>query len=153
MTYDGNNPKHYALIFINEWNEEEVTKYIRYVSVRDDMHLQGRRSKNTPLYAAPLHAQPFSIANFWNSGLQDTDLTIFDPSSDDRLVIDNALFHLGDAGVITDVHMLRAQYTRLANMKRQRVELDNIGCKAEKRKNTMEQYLAHAAAHASTPIC
>jgi hypothetical protein len=41
MVYDGNNPKHYALIFINEQNKEEVAKYIRYVSVGDDMHLQG----------------------------------------------------------------------------------------------------------------
>jgi hypothetical protein len=41
MLYDGSNPKHYALIFINEKNEEEVAKYIRYVSVGDDMHLQG----------------------------------------------------------------------------------------------------------------
>jgi hypothetical protein len=145
MLYNGSNPKHYALIFINERNEEEVAKYIRYVSIGDDMHLQGRRSKNTPLYAVPLHAHPFSIANFWQSGLQDTDLTIFDPSSDNRLVIDNTLFHLGDAGVIADVHTLRAQYTCLANVKRQRVELDDIECKAEKKKNIMERYLAHAA--------
>jgi hypothetical protein len=109
------------------------------------MHLQGRRSKNTPLYAVPLHARAFSNANFWHSGLRDTDLAIFDPSSDDRLVVDNALFHLGDAGVIADVHTLRAQYTRLANVKRQRVELDAIERKAEKKKNIMERYLAHAA--------
>jgi hypothetical protein len=145
MLYDGSNPKHYALVFINEQNEEEVAKYIQYVSVRDDMHLQGQRSKNTPLYAVPLHARAFSIANFWQSGLRDTDLGIFDPSSNDRLIVDNALFHLGDAGVIADVHTLRAQYTRLVNVKRQRVELDAIKCKAEKKKNTMERYLAHAA--------
>jgi hypothetical protein len=79
--------------------------------------------------------------------LRDTDLAIFDPSDDDHLVVDNALFHLGDAGVIADVHTLRAQYTCLANIKRQRVELDNIKCKAEKKKNIMEQYLAHVAVH------
>src|SRR5947208_15535736 len=145
MLYDGSNPKHYALIFINKKNEEEVAKYIRYLSVGDDMHLQGRRSKNTPLYAVPLHARAFSIANFWQSGLRDTDLGIFDPSSDDRLVVDKALFHLGDAGVIADIHTLRAQYTHLANVKRQRVQLDAIERKAEKKKNTMERYLAHAA--------
>jgi hypothetical protein len=53
-------------------------------------------------------------------------------------VVDNALFHLGDAGVIANVHTLQAQYTRLANVKRQRVELDTIECKAEKKKNIME---------------
>jgi hypothetical protein len=107
MLYDGSNPKHYVLVFINEQNEEEVAKYIRYLSVGDDMHLQGRQSKNTPLYAVPLHARAFSIANFWRSGLRDIDLAIFDPASDDRLVINNALFHLGDPGVIADIHSLR----------------------------------------------
>jgi hypothetical protein len=28
MLYDGSNPKHYPLVFINEQNEEEVAKYI-----------------------------------------------------------------------------------------------------------------------------
>jgi hypothetical protein len=42
MLYDGKNPKHYPLVFVNEQNEEEVAKYIRYMSVGDDMHLQGR---------------------------------------------------------------------------------------------------------------
>jgi hypothetical protein len=41
MLYNGSNPKHYALVFINEQNKEEVAKYIRYMSVGDDMHLQG----------------------------------------------------------------------------------------------------------------
>src|SRR5947208_3688832 len=102
MLYDGSNPKHYALIFINEKNEEEVAKYIRYISVGDDMHLQGQQSKSTPLYAVPLHARAFSITNFWQAGLQDTDLAIFDPSSDNCLVVDNALFNLRDARVIAD---------------------------------------------------
>jgi hypothetical protein len=41
MVYEGDNPKHYSLVFINEKNEEEVAKYIQYMSVGDDMHLQG----------------------------------------------------------------------------------------------------------------
>jgi hypothetical protein len=106
MLYDGKNPKHYPLIFINKQNEEEVAKYIRYVLVGDDMHLQGCWSKGTPLYAVPLHAWAFSITNFWQAGLQDTDLAIFDPSSDNHLIVDDTLFHLGHAGVITDVHTL-----------------------------------------------
>jgi hypothetical protein len=81
LLYDGSNPKHYPLVFINEQNEEEVAKYIRYVSVGDDMHLQGRRSMSTPLYAIPLHARAFSIANFWHSGLRDTDLAISSSST------------------------------------------------------------------------
>jgi hypothetical protein len=69
MLYNGKNPKHYPLVFINKQNKEEVAKYIQYVTIGDDMHLQGHRSKDTPLYAIPLHAQAFFIANFWQSGL------------------------------------------------------------------------------------
>jgi hypothetical protein len=147
LLYDGKNPKHYPLIFINEKNEEEVAKYIHYMSVGDDMHLQGRQSKNTPLYTVALHMRPFSITNFWQSGLRDTDLAIFDPMSDNRLIINNALFHLSNAGVIADVHTLQAQYTRLSNIKKQRVELNTIEHKAEKKKADMERYLAYAAVH------
>jgi hypothetical protein len=70
--------------------------------------------------------------------LQDTNLAIFDPSSDNHLVVDDTLFHLGDAGVIADVHTLQAQYTHLTNIKRQRVELDAIECRVEKKKIDIE---------------
>jgi hypothetical protein len=53
-------------------------------------------------------------------------------------VVDNALFHLGDPQVIADIHCLQAQYTRLTNIKRQRVELDVLEHKAEKEKLNME---------------
>jgi hypothetical protein len=68
MLYDATNPKHYGLIFINKQNEE-VAKYIHYHSIRDGVHLQGRQSKNTPLYAVPLHACAFFITNFFRSGI------------------------------------------------------------------------------------
>jgi hypothetical protein len=113
MLYDSANPKHYALIFINKENKEEVAKYIRYLVVGDNTHLQGRWSKNTPLYAIPLHARTFSIANFFRSGIRDTDLTIFHPSAVGHLIVDNALFHLRDPSIIADVHMLHAQHTCL----------------------------------------
>jgi hypothetical protein len=77
MLYNSSNPKHYTLIFINEQNEEEMAKYIRYLSIGDNTHLQGRWSKATPLYAIPLYARAFSIANFFRLGIRDTDLSIF----------------------------------------------------------------------------
>jgi hypothetical protein len=67
-----------------------------------------RQSKTTPLYAIPLHAHAFSIANFFRSGIRDTDLSIFHPSAVGHLVIDDALFYLRDTGVIANVHTLCA---------------------------------------------
>ena len=119
IEYDATNPKHYPLVFINESNEEEVAKYIRYYNIGDGVHLQGRRSKFSPLYAVPLHARAYSIANFFRAGVKDTELAIFHPSATSRLVINDALFHLGDPGIITDIHTLRAQHLRLMQIKRQ----------------------------------
>jgi hypothetical protein len=147
MLYNATNPKHYMFIFINKQNNEEVAKYICYHSIQDGVHLQGQRSKNTPLYTIPLHGHAFSNANFFRSGLRDTDLGIFHPSAISHLVVDDALFHLGDPGVIADIHCLQAQYTHLKNIKRQRLELDILKCKAEKEKMASKQYLAYATIH------
>jgi hypothetical protein len=106
MLYDATNPKHYMFVFINEDNKEEVAKYIQYVSIRDGVHLQGQRSKNTPLYTIPLYACAFSNANFFRAELKDTDLTIFHPSAISHLIVDDALYYLGDPGVIADIHCL-----------------------------------------------
>ena len=54
--YDARNPKHYPLIFINEDRREEVARYIKYLLVGDGIVLQGRHTKHTPTYGAPLHA-------------------------------------------------------------------------------------------------
>jgi hypothetical protein len=134
-------------VFVNKENNKEIAKYIYYISIRDEVHLQGQRLKNTPLYGIPLHAYTFSNANFFRLGLKDTDLAIFHPSAVGHLIIDNALFHLGDLGVIADVHCLCAQYTHLENIKRQRLELNKLEHKAEKEKMASEQYLAYAAIH------
>ena len=145
IEYDATNPKHYPLIFINENNKEEVARYIRYHNIGDGVHLQGRRSKFSPLYAVPLHARAYSITNFFRAGVKDTELAIFHPSATSRIVIDDALFHLGDPGIIADIHTLRAQHLHLMQIKRQRLELDLQEHKAEEEKLTAERYLAHAA--------
>ena len=136
IEYNTTNPKHYPLVFINEANEEEVAKYIQYHDVDDGVHLQGRRSKYSPLYAVPLHAHAFSIANSFRARVKDIELAIFHPSATSRLVIDDALFHLGDPGIIADIHTLRAQHLRLMQIKRQQLELDLQEHKAEEEKLT-----------------
>ena len=104
--YDGHNPHHYPLVFINEDREEETVRFIRYHPIGDGITLQGKCSKFTPTYGAPLHARPFPHANFNGPAPRDTDLALFHPSAPNRAIIDDALLHLGDAGVIADVHTL-----------------------------------------------
>ena len=146
IKFDVNNTKHYPLVFINEDGREELAQYIQYLNLGDGVTLQGRRTRYTPIYGTPLHARAFPNANFNGCIPRDTDLAPFHPSAPNRLIIDDALFHLGDPGVIADIHTLRAQYLCIAEIKRQRTELTRQELKCEERKLEVERYLAHAAA-------
>jgi hypothetical protein len=119
MLYDSTNPVHYQLLFSNELGQAEVAKYIRYISVRDGMAIQGCRKKGDPIYGMALHARAFPHPNFHSPSIKDTDLTIFHPSSVNRRLVDDALIHLTDAGVVADVHTLCAQINKKQNIKRQ----------------------------------
>ena len=141
--YDARNPKHYPLVFVNENREEEVARFIKYTLVGDGIVLQGKRAKHTPTYGAPLHARPFPHPNFNGNTLHDTELALFHPSAINHTIVDDTLLHLGDAGVIADVHTLRQQHLRIATIRQQRVELGRQELKAEEKKNEMECYLAH----------
>jgi hypothetical protein len=124
MLYDSTNPGHYQLLFSNKLGQAEVAKYIRYISVRDGMAVQGCLKKGDPIYGMALHAHAFPNPNFHSPGIKDTDLTIFHPSSVNRRLVDDALIHLVDVGVVADIHTLRAQINKKQNIKRQHLELD-----------------------------
>jgi hypothetical protein len=66
-----------------------------------------------------LHAHAYPHPNFHSSGIKDTDLTIFHPSSVNRRLVDDALIYLVNTGVIADVHTLRAQINKKQNIKQQ----------------------------------
>jgi hypothetical protein len=117
MLYDSANPGHYQLLFSNELGQAEVAKYIHYISVRDGMAVQGCRKKGDPVYRMALHARAFPHPNFHSPGIKDTDLTIFHPSSVNRRLVDDALIHLTDAGVVADVHTLCTQINKKQNIK------------------------------------
>jgi hypothetical protein len=56
------------------------------------------------------------------------------------------LIHLVDAGVVADVHTLRAQINKKQNIKRQQLELDGQEREAEGKMLLVKQYLVHARA-------
>jgi hypothetical protein len=146
MLYDSTNPAHYQLLFSNKQGQAEIARYIRYISVRDGMAVQGCRKKGDPVYGMALHTRAFPHPNFHSPGIKDTDLTIFHPSSINRRLVDDALIHLTDAGVVADVHTLRAQINKKQNIKRQRLELDGQEREAEGKMLLVERYLVHARA-------
>jgi hypothetical protein len=119
MLYDSTNPGHYQLLFSNELGQAEIAKYIWYISVRDGMAIQGCWKKGDPIYGMALHARAYPYPNFHSPGIKDTDLTIFHPSSVNHQLIDDALIHLIDAGVVADIHTLCTQINKKQNIKQQ----------------------------------
>ena len=146
MLFDATNPGHYQLIFSNEQGQAEVARYIKYVSVRDGMAVQGCRKKGNPVYGMALHARAYPNPNFHGPGIKDTDLTAFHPSSVNRHLIDDTLLHMIDAGVVADVHTSRAQIIKKQNIKRQRLDLDAQEREADGKLLLSECYLVHARA-------
>jgi hypothetical protein len=108
MCYNSTNPGHYQLLFSNKQGQAEIAKYIHYILVRDGMAVQGCHKKGDPIYSMALHAHTYPNPNFHSPGIKDTDLTIFHPSSINCQLVDDALIHLVDTGVITDVYTLYA---------------------------------------------
>jgi len=145
MKFNLGNPAHYPFVYTDNNACPRAAKYIRYLSLKDGVVHQGTSGKNKPIYATPLHARAFPTPNYHRPGIKDTDLYIFHPSSASRTIVDDALYHLGDPGVIADVHTLRIQYDEVMRIKRQRLELDNKEREANKKLLDMEHYLANAA--------
>jgi len=125
MCFNPGNTSHYPLVFVNTDNRPWAAKYICYLSVNDRVIHQGTEGKDKAIYGTPLHACSYPTPNFHRPEVKDTDHTIFHPSSTSHLVIDNTLYHLGDPGVVADVHMLRAQYNKLEEIKQQCIDLNN----------------------------
>ena len=145
MKFNLGNPAHYPLVYVSEDIHPHVAKYICYLSLKDGVVHQGTSGKNKPIYATPLHAHAFPTPNYHHPGIKDTDLYIFHPSSTSQTIVDDVLYHLGDLGIIADIHTLRIQYDEVMRIKRQHLELDNKEQEANKKLLDMEHYLANAA--------
>jgi len=145
MRYNPGNSSHYPFSFIGTDQRPRIAKYIRYLKINDGVIHQGTDGKNKAVLGTPLHVQAFPTPNFNHPSVKDTDHTIFDPSSTSRLIVDDALYHLGDPGVVADVHTLRAQYNKLEGIKHQRIDLDNQEHSANKKRLDCKQYLTHTA--------
>jgi len=144
MCFNPGNTSHYPLVFIDMDARPHAAKYICYLSVNDGVVHQGTEGKDKAIYGTTLHACSYPTPNFHHPGVKDTDHTIFHPSSTSCLIVDNTLYHLGDPGIIADVHMLCAQHNKLKSIKQQCLDLDNQEHNANKKMLDCEQYLTHA---------
>jgi len=145
MRYNPGNTSHYPFSFVGTDHRPCIAKYIRYLNINDGVIHQGTDGKGKPVLGTPLHARAFPTPNFNRPGAKDTDHSIFDPSSTSRLIVDDAIYHLGDPGVVADIHTLHAQINKLKGIKRQCIDLDNQERSASKKKLDCERYLTHAA--------
>jgi len=147
MRYNPGNASHYPFSFIGADHRPRITKYIRYLNINDGVIYQGTDGKGKGILGTPLHARAFPTPNFNRPGAKDTDHTIFDPSSTSRLIVDDAIYHLGDPGIVADIHTLCAQINKLKGIKHQHIDLDNQERSANKKRLDCKRYLTHAAVH------
>jgi len=145
MHYNPGNASHYPFSFIGTDQRPCVAKYIWYLNINDGVIHQGTDGKGKAVLGTPLHARAFPTPNFNRPGAKDTDHTIFDPSSTSRLIVDDAIYHLGDPGIVADIHTLHVQINKLEGIKHQRIDLDNQEHSANKKRLDCERYLTHAA--------
>jgi len=102
--YDHSDTQQYLLVFLNEYGQDEVARYITFRQIGIDTHLVGTRKHGDPEFSIPLHARAYPAPNFNRPGVKDYDLNIFHPSSTSRLLVNNAIIDLKDPGVVADVY-------------------------------------------------
>jgi len=143
--YDRGDTQQYPLIFLNEYGQDKIARYVTFRQVGVDTHLVGVRKRGDPEYSIPLHTWAHPSPNFNCPGVKDYDLNIFHPSSTSRLLIDNAIIDLKDPGVVTDVYRYQAHQSELEAVKCQQVELDRRENNAQSKLSTVECHLTYAA--------
>ena len=139
--FDTGNTGHYPLVFLNKQDQPEVTKYICFRTVDEEMHLVSTWGKGKAEYTTPLHAKAYPFPNFNHHGVKDTDLNIFHPAHTSHLLVNTALVALRDPGVLADVHRFRTYHNTLTSVKGQCLDLDKQEDCAEAKLLTVEQRL------------
>ena len=145
--FDAGNTSHYPLVFLNEQDQPEVTKYICFRTIDEETHLVGTQGKGEAKYTTPLYAKAYPSPNFNCCGVKDTDLNIFHPAHTSHLLVNNTLVALRDPGVLPDRYRFRAYHNTLTSIKRQCLDLDKQKDHVEAKLLTVEQRLT------SSTIC
>jgi len=143
--YNRGDVQQYPLVFINEYGQDEVARYVTFRQIGVDTHLVGTRKHGNPEFSIPLHARAHLASNFNCPRVKDYDLNIFHPSSTSRLLIDNAVIDLRDPGVVADIYRYRVHQSELEAVKRQRVELDRREDSTQSKLSMVERHLTNAA--------
>jgi len=79
--YDCSNVWQYPLVFLNEYGQDEIPRYVTFRQVGIDTHIVGVCKPGDPEYSIPLHVQAHPTPNFNCPGVKDYNLNIFHPSS------------------------------------------------------------------------
>jgi len=145
--YNRGDAWQYLLVFLNEYGQDEVARYVTFRQIGVNTHLVGTCKHGDPEFSIPLHAHAHPTPNFNHPGVKDYNLNIFHPSSTSRLLIDNAIINLKDPGVVADVYRYRAHQSELKAVKRQWVELNKREDNAQTKLSMVEWHLTNAAVH------
>ena len=110
MEYNAQNPNHYPVFYTNLFGQRTLAKYIRYTLHNGIPTVQGCLHPAQGIYGDTLHPKqhPNPVSAEEDPKINDTNFKMFDPTIDQRLVIDHAVAALNDIGVNAEVARWRA---------------------------------------------
>ena len=113
------------LVALDENRDPIDLPYLRYTLADDEPVLLGTQGRDQTVHHAELVAMPAPPPPF-PSSVQDNDLELLYLDHPFNWAVNHALYRLGDAGVLADVHRYRTSYGHLRALKRENEKLTRI---------------------------
>ena len=113
------------LVALDENRNPVDLPYLRYTLADDEPMLLGTQERDQTVHHAELVAMPAPPPPF-PSSIQDSDLELLYLDHPFNWAVNHALYCLGDAGVLADVHRYRTSYGHLRALKCENEKLTRI---------------------------
>ena len=115
-------PKVFA---VDKYGQKQELPYIRYALIDNEPMLLGTTGKNEGVYGDYLRAMPMPDLPY-ESKIDDSALEDLYTDYPFNWTLNLALYHLGDAGILADVHQYQSSYHKLKHMKQENTRITHV---------------------------
>ena len=113
------------LVSFNENKQPIDLPYLRYTLTDDEPVILGTQGWDKMVFHGDIKALP-ALPSPFLSPVDDSDLELLYLNHPFNWVVNHALYHLGDAGILADVHRYKMSYCQLRSQKRENEKLTCI---------------------------
>jgi hypothetical protein len=114
-----------TLTAINQFGQNIELPYLRYGLIEDEPYLLGTTGRSGGVYREPLKAFPMEQLPF-ETCVDDDDLKLLYTDHPFNWTLNLALYHMGDAGILADVHRYRSSYQKLKQLQSENAQISWI---------------------------